>query len=67
MAIEIDGKKYIVVENLGFSNAREQYAKVVLTEQGERTAVRDAYRGAPWRFSQPLILDAPGGPATGQG
>jgi hypothetical protein len=67
MAIEVDGKKYRVVEDLGFSNRREQYAKVVMTPQGERIAVREAYRGAKWKFTQPLVLAGAGGSATGLG
>ena len=66
MAIDVAGKKYKVVEDLGFSQQREQFAKVVTTEQGERIVVRDAYRGAKWAFSKPLILLTLGGPATGQ-
>ena len=66
MAIEIEGKKYKVVENLGFNNRREQYAKVVQTEDGERVAVRDPGRGMPWKFAQPLVVLTGSGPATGQ-
>lgn len=48
MAIEVDGKKLKVVESLGFNHSIGMYAKIVLTEDGERMAVK--YRGGPWRF-----------------
>lgn len=66
MAITVEGKQYRVVEDLGFNNQREQYAKVVMTDDGERVAVRDPGRGSLWRFARPLIVKVPGGPATGQ-
>jgi len=59
--ITIDGKRYKVVESLGYQNGR--YAKIVQTEVGERVAV--AYgRGGPWEWHKPVVL--PGGPITGQ-
>jgi len=58
MAIEVNGKKYKVLENLGFSHDRGQYAKVVYDRDNdrERIVIRDPYRGAPWNFSTPKIV-----------
>jgi hypothetical protein len=56
MKIEIAGKKYKVTDNLGFSHNRGEYAKAVMTEHGERIAVKAPYRGARWRFSKPVVL-----------
>lgn len=47
MAIEIDGKKYKVAESLGYSHDMGCYAKAVMTEQGERIAVKV---GKAWKF-----------------
>lgn len=55
MDIEINGKKYKVTENLGFVHGRGEYAKAVMTDNGERIAVRPSF-GGPWRFAKPLIL-----------
>lgn len=66
MAIEIEGKKYKVTENLGFSHDRNEYAKAVMTDAGERIAVRSPFRGAKWRFSRPIIVVTEGRGACGQ-
>lgn len=56
MSIEIDGVKYKVIENLGFDHSRGQYAKVVLTENGENIAVRYPGSYSKWQFSRPNII-----------
>lgn len=63
MAIEINGKKYKVIENLGFVHDRGEYAKAVMTNNGERIEVKSLYGGS-WRFAKPLM--APGRNARGQ-
>ncbi len=40
-------KEYKVIENLGFVHDIGMYAKVVMTENGERKVVKD---GGKWRF-----------------
>jgi len=62
--ITINGIKYKVVEDLGFSHDRNQYAKVVLANNLERVVVKAPYRGASWEFSKPKIGRA--SRATGQ-
>lgn len=66
MAIEINGKKYKVIENLGFIHDRNEYAKVVMTEHGERVIVKAPYRGASWNFAKPIIIVGSGQSACGQ-
>lgn len=44
-SITVDGKKYEVVEDLGYQGGHS--AKIVVTDEGEKTAVKDGYR---WRF-----------------
>lgn len=66
MAIEIDGKKYKVTENLGFCHDRGEYAKAIMTDDGERIAVKSTFRGAKWRFSKPIIVLTNGLGACGQ-
>lgn len=47
--IQVEGVKYGVAENLGFSHDVGMYAKVVYTPTGEKMAVR--HRGSRlWRF-----------------
>ena len=49
--ISVGGKKYKVVENLGFVHDAGQYAKVIMTESGECVAVRRP--GAKeWKFAR---------------
>lgn len=48
MAITVDGKRYKVVEDMGFNHSTGTYAKVVKAEDGERVAVRPP--GGVWRF-----------------
>ena len=51
MAIEIDGRKYKVTENIGYSHDMGCYVKAVATEHGERIAVKVAQR---WVFRCPI-------------
>jgi hypothetical protein len=50
MAITIDGKKYKVVESLGYNHSAGCYAKLVQTDDGEKMAVSHMARGGRWRF-----------------
>lgn len=50
MAITIDGKKYKVVEDLGFNHSAGCYAKLVQTPDGEKVAVSPLGRRGHWRF-----------------
>lgn len=52
MAITIDGKKYVVTENIGFSHDLGCYVKAVSTPDGERIAVK---RGGIWEFRVSVI------------
>lgn len=49
--INVDGNDYKVVESMGFNHNIGMYAKVVMTETGERVAVKHP-RGV-WRFWTP--------------
>jgi hypothetical protein len=51
--ITVNGKKYKVVESLGYSPDVGEYAKVILVDGKERTVVGS--RGC-WRFWVPKIL-----------
>jgi hypothetical protein len=59
--ISIDGKKYKVVESLGFSHDVGSYAKIILVDGVERVVVG---RPGCWKFYEPQIR--PRGPITGQ-
>jgi len=57
--IEIDGKRYKVVESVGYNRDIGGYVKIVTTLDGEKTAVKQGRRS--WRFwtardrVQPLV------------
>ena len=55
--IEVEGKKYKVVESLGYVHDVGMYAKVVKLGDAERIAVKD---GGVWRWWKPIVL--PRGP-----
>ena len=55
MAITIDGKKYAVTENIGFSHDLGCYVKAVLTPDGERIAVKV---GIKWEFKNGGVIAA---------
>lgn len=48
-SIEVEGIRYPVVENMGFSHSAGLYARMVRTPSGERVAVSFKARG-PWRW-----------------
>ena len=48
MAITIDGKKYKVLNNLGFQHGAGMYVKEVETNKGPQKAVREP--SGSWRF-----------------
>ncbi len=60
--IQIDGKKYKVIENLGYQAGH--YAKVVATDDGEKTAVKTT--GGEWRFWESKDKLRSGGTYSGQ-
>lgn len=62
--IQIEGKDYKVVENMGFNHSIGGYAKFVETDEGQKVVVK--FRGGPWRFWTPQDKLRPGGPITGQ-
>ena len=47
MSVKIDGKKYDVTENVGFSHDLNCYVKYVSTADGDRVAVKI---GGKWKF-----------------
>jgi hypothetical protein len=51
-SITIDNQKYKVVENLGYSQSRGIYAKIVL-RKGKEVVVTKQRRGL-WRFDNPV-------------
>lgn len=60
--ITVDGKKYKVVEDLGFSHDVGKYAKVLDVDGKERVATR--YPGCVWKWHE--IEIRPRGPIRGQ-
>lgn len=50
--ININEKKYVIVENLGFVQSRGCYAKVVLDGHNERIIIKV---GKDWVFAKPII------------
>lgn len=57
--ITVDGKKHKVIEDLGYVSGRDQYAKVVITSEGEeRVVVRDV-GSRQWRLSKPAVVFSP--------
>lgn len=59
--IEVDGKKYKVIENLGYVQDVGMQAKVCKTETGERVAVKCGFK---WRWWKTEIR--PGSDVRGQ-
>jgi hypothetical protein len=59
--ITVDGKKYEVLDDLGYQGG--QYVKEIKTAEGSRIVTKRS-RSAPWRFHIPMVL--PRGPVTGQ-
>lgn len=55
MMITVEGERYRVVENLGFSHDRNQYVRVIVKDGVERIVVRDPYVGTSWKFSKPKL------------
>ena len=51
--IEIEGKKYKVIENLGYQHSRGVYAKVVRTNDGEKIVFK---KNGHWEFAKTVIL-----------
>ena len=62
--INIEGKDYKVVENMGFNHDIGGYAKFVQTDEGEKVAVK--FRGGQWKFWRPQDKLRRRGPITGQ-
>ena len=51
--VTVNGVKYKVTENMGYSHDRGQYAKFVETPEGERVVVK--FLGGTWAFSKPIV------------
>lgn len=66
MKIEVDGKKYTVVENLGYNHSTGVYAKVVDVDGEEKVAIRAAVTCSPWHFQKPEDKLRPAGRYVGQ-
>lgn len=60
--ITINGKKYAVVEDLGYVHSRGAYAKVIDFDGEEKVVIKIDRK---WRIAEPLI--EPGGRYKGQG
>lgn len=61
--ITIDGRKYKVIESMGFQHSRGVHVKAIETSAGEKLAIK--YPGGDWQFANPTLM--PGGPIIGQG
>ena len=62
--VVVEGKRYLVLDNMGFQHSRGLWAVEVQTPEGPRVATRSSLRGAPWVWSAAAV--APRLPATGQ-
>ena len=50
--IMVEGKKYTVIENMGYVHGRGAYGKVIDCEGEEKVALKI---GGKWVFAKPLI------------
>lgn len=60
--ITIDGKKYVVIENLGFIHDRGTYGKVIDFNGEDRIVIKSGHK---WVLAKPII--APSSRFTGMG
>ena len=56
--IAVEGKRYKVLDNMGFQHSRGVWAKEVETENGPRIAIRGSRIGAEWEWAKPEIRPA---------
>jgi hypothetical protein len=57
-SVEVEGKKYKVLDNMGFHHSRGVWAKEVETENGPRIAIRGSRNGAKWEWAKPMFAPA---------
>lgn len=50
--ILVEGKKYKVIENLGYIHSRYAYGKVIIVDGEERVVLK---YGKEWRFAETII------------
>lgn len=53
MMIEVEGKKYKVIEKLGYVHDIGKHCAIVIDGERERTVIKN---GKTWKFAKPLIL-----------
>lgn len=56
--ITVEGKRYKVLDNMGFQHSRGVWAKEVETENGPRIAISGSRIGAEWEWAKPEIRPA---------
>jgi len=61
--VTIKGKKYKVVENLGYQHSRRVYAKVIDYDGVETVVIKVCKE---WRIATPIITKFGSGGCTGQ-
>ena len=54
--VAIEGKKYHVVENIGFVHGHGCWAVEVQTENGDRIATKDSMIGSKWKWADPAPI-----------
>ena len=63
--VVVEGKRYKVLENLGFQHGRGCWAAEVETSDGPMIATRGSMKGAPWVWASPAPIQ-PKSKITGQ-
>ena len=51
--ITVGGKRYVVVENMGYIHDRGAYGKVIISDNGKERVVLKI--GGQWKFTKPIV------------